>query len=495
MAFVPNLPTPGNKFKNTKPAMTPLTEVQPQFANVKGGNKAKIAQGNRDTNPTSQNKRSGYRVGGRSKTKRSNNNDKPVLPIPFYGGGDGVDMSNTFIQVNGFNVLNESGQKCELNIPKDDSLYKDPIHDQGRPVPAATVDNQTQFTIYRPLFTFSDDPAWLDNVLSTWVQEVNANTNGGNAVTKDLMTGDKIYDHTQTLYQSLNYLVDLMTLQAWAAEGAQTNLVMRKIARILTSSSILEARNTLAESLSAFILPTNLYDFVFWFNQVYKTNPKEDAVNVKMINIELFDSLISEDPSTSIYSDINSWVSKIRQYCDFKYTALLSKNVASTNWSWLRDLKHPSNVAHYDTNFLDIYNNVSFHGSGIQTPSKVNSKTPLPSCFMNEPENVSILAMDSVRSKISSEEPAFFRVDIDTLDSGGASGNVFIMYLDDNSTNGISALICNSVETGISDRFIKFGNGTNDWVQVISGDNSQLFYVSGKNIEIAQYKLIPFLLS
>jgi len=330
------------------------------------------------------------------------------------GSANGNNSYNSFEQIYGYAVINDSNSPTTFSTPIDTSLYENPYAFQAKPDPDKAITARTVVNVIQPLFMDTSADTILQELYAGWKMEVNSNTNGGNQVTDTKFTYTNVKNYLKDVWSGLFYLVELMSRQAWATEDINSNKVLRNQAYFLTSDpAMLTIRNYMASTLSNFVIPQGMYDYAYWLFQVYQTNTFKNAVDQVFVSSTFATYIygVTDDASAlsgykaSLTSAVNPLKNNIELYSQI--SALLQSKT-SCRWVNCRYIRKPSNTTHFDPAFNDIFNNQAFIGkyklkNGTYTnsylPSVVEEPATVPVVFSTDITKVQCHVMETFLEK------------------------------------------------------------------------------------------------
>jgi len=125
------------------------------------------------------------------------------------GGSYGTGNSyNSFEQIYGYAVINDSATATTFNTTIDTSLYENPYAFQEKPKTDGSISARTIVNVIEPLFMYSSADTILQEIYAGLKMEVNSNTNGGNQVTDTKFTYTNVKNYLKDVWTGLFYLVD-----------------------------------------------------------------------------------------------------------------------------------------------------------------------------------------------------------------------------------------------------------------------------------------------
>lgn len=367
------------------------------------------------------------------------------------GGSSGGNNSyNSFEQVFGYSVINDSNTPTSFSTALDTSLYENPYKYQDKPKPDTSISARTIVNVIDPLFMYSSKDTIFQEIYAGLKMEVNSNTNGGNQVTDTKFTQTNLYNYLKDVWNALFYLVELMSRQAWATEDINTNKVLREQAYFLTSDpSMLSMRNYMASTLSNFVIPKGMYDYAYWLLQVYQTNTFKHAVDQVFVSSYFATYMygVTDDASalTGYKSLLTSAVNPLKANVElYSQISALLQSKTSSQWVNCRYIRKPSNTTHFDPAFNDIFSNQAFIGKYIKgevihkcfLPPTATEPDTVPVVFSTDISKVQCHVMETFLAKYNTQPLLYHASSVGTVSLGNKDFegfNKFVLFQDNNS--------------------------------------------------------------
>lgn len=363
MAF--NL-TPGIGKTNLKPAITPISQFQPQMEMSKPGRTAKvISNANASTNTNSRT--SGRRVGGKTGTRNKYKDlDVPATIVPNRRGG--------------------SNNSYPLKLTAGD--FSQNIDGINTPVNFSDKRDQTLFRDYNQRSTyFSDDDELNSNDVTNSLKLLEINLNDSftypdsfaegwdvirNAMTRDIIGNtksakgaldilDDVQDYFSIVCDAFDLLIELEVMQAWSPQDKESyNRAYRAIAEATAAPEILNYRSKLRQALIPHVLPYEWMEYIKWIRETKLENPTKQSSKLRFISsagAHLIDDLYNGNTPTDWQDRVTDTITSLNNL-KAQIPAILLYNVDSVD---LRNVKEcytgVHNSASFDSDFNDIFNN------------------------------------------------------------------------------------------------------------------------------------------
>jgi hypothetical protein len=311
-----------------------------------------------------------------------------------YVGGDNSYYAGNAMGGNPTNKLSSvtpyavtlPGNKIEIPTINDGSLYYLPYQEQ-RDTDSVVVEgdygictNKTALRIIdlKQVLNFAQTTAGYTNpiiidgaykIFGELKMEVNANTNGGNTVTKNTFTYAKFWNYIQVTSYAHALLCELESRMTWAPEVNESNMVVRDMKNMLTSDpELFVSRNRLRDQLTSLALPKDVMNYYMKIFSPYKKSPVEGGpVQLYMSNTLAFDiGCMTTNTAVGSFNTtknvIEGLVNTMRTNFDefAQITALLMEK---TNFDYVSQRYRMGAVDRpcYDNVQNGIFNNLPFH--------------------------------------------------------------------------------------------------------------------------------------
>jgi len=498
MAFIPNPGIGRNKFQ--QPAMTPLTELQPQFVTPNTGQRAKVIQSNANANSRTNTKPSGRRAGGKGKrnTKTNVPNNK-YLPIPTR-------------------MNDRDGSKSSLNITSSDFGYD--IQGATQATPYQGKRDTTLFRDYnQPSKINYDEEVISTNAISNSIKLLDINLKASlqwgyqeawtvilNMMTRDVISNTRaaagamnilsdITKYFNTVIPAYDLLIELEVIQAWSpASNDYYDRSLRALAVAASPPDILEYRAQLRQALIPHVLPHDWMMYIKWLRETKLQNTTPESTKLRFnsrYGVALINGLFKGTSIDDWTGRVNSVITDLNAL----NPAIPATLINNVNCVQLKNVKDyytgVHNSATYDPDFNDIFNNrvITWENNGIvyQYPNLELSHPCYAAFHSDTPYSMALASLDKQRGFGGVPlEGELSRVKVDTQ---AVFHNSFQIS---ESTSGITTHTIRGIEhwdesCDDSTHVIDLqGNGTLDrGVSTPKGINTTAFVVDFSNIHMA----------
>lgn len=357
---------PGIGKKNLKPAMTPISELQPQLEMANQGKQAKVIQSNANANKQTYTKPSGKRIGG--KVKRDNKTKEPNKYITMVNRNKGGGSNKSDLTVTagdfGFNI-DGSSQATSYEGKRDQTLFRD--YNQQSTIATSTTQTIATNSISNSLklLDINLEQSLISGYNQAWTvikncitRDIVSNTRAAKGA-MDLLNEITVY--LSDVSHAFDLLIELEVMQAWSpSTNDYYDRSMRAIASGTSTPEILELRAKLRQALIPHVLPHDWMMYIKWLRETKLQNSTPESTKLRFISsvgASLIDDTFRGNTPTDWTSQVNSTISDLENL-NPAIAATLINNVDCVNLKNVKDYyTGVHNSASFDPNYNDIFNN------------------------------------------------------------------------------------------------------------------------------------------
>lgn len=393
MAF--NL-TPGTGRNNLKPAMTPISQFQPQMEMSNSGRQAKVVQSNANASTNTKSGRSGKRTGGKVTRNKYKSFDLPVAVAPNNRQNSASHSSLNITSSDfGFDV-NGSASPTPYNDKRDQTLFRDynqrsTLEDGDNQLNTNNVTNSLKLleinlkdSLY---FPGAYGEAW-DVIRNCITRDIVSNTKSAKGAV-DLI--DDIVKYFSSVSSAFDLLIELEVMQAWSpSSNDYYNRSYRALAELTTTPEILEQRARLRQALIPHVLPLEWMNYIKWVRETKLENSTPESVKQRFISSNgalLMNAAFNGATPVDWKVEVDNTIQALNNL-NSRIPATLLSNVNSVN---LKNVKEyytgVHNSAVFDADYNDVFNNRVIYwelpdGSKMHYPKRIGE--PCYAAFSSE---------------------------------------------------------------------------------------------------------------